>query len=509
MNLKPESTEENPSNVYGSMDTLTEHNGELQVKSEQFRSFKGRKMTKDMILKSSLFVFCSAIIACVVFQRIGLDENSLFSGLHSKQLNREEALVSLPEGKDVIKPSEILALTNDNEVLPTPFSTLDPVKDLHLSSYARDNWSSPSEVFGHFSKGQAATGQALPTNMWYENLVLLGSEEPSHDNRIYTVPYVIGVGGQIAGLKVSATRVLGMDMIVQVTYVDQHSLTLGATHNFLKPIPNHHAMHKRYTLDDDEFDKTSGKNSPLTPLGITLKWMPFDDKEAGPLTKMSSSLVRGMPYGTMHYHYDSSDGKFSDSILPTVLAEKELESPPIVDERYELNCTKGESSGKGEEMTVFESVKLTFHESDYTWLVFYSEPVSVRCYENSGGTAFVLQVTGLAKSASKMKLQDDNVLTSRIALMNNCTRGSSPTHCVRGKPYDRTDFGTLLKKHAPIYPGLNTKIDYTFFSQEKENSGEYSYLQFEWDPQNMNAANRHVSDKKANTDTQILMYSLP
>ena len=512
--LKNETIQENSPYLYGSVDAI--ENGEnSQGKSVSLPPVKVQKTMRGTFLKSSLFLACSALLAYAFVQRINLDKVPskpplpLFPKVSQNEIDRGEVLVSV-DGTHMISSDEVVKLTEDNQVLPTPLSTLDPVKDLHMYGYERGEGSSPSDVFGKLQKGQAVTGHALPTNKWYENILLLKDQDPEFKNQIYTVPYVIGVAGEIAGLKVSPTRLLAMDHVVQVSFVAQHSLTMGASHNLFHSSTNssvsiQDAMHKRYALDDDRFDEASGKNSPITPLGVTLKWNPVDD--SSPLTKMSSSLVRGMPYATMHYHYNSDEGTFMDSVVPTLLAEIKLRSPPIVDSTHELNCTKGEIA-EGDEMTVFETVKLTFIESDYTWLVYYSQPVRVRCLENDGDKTFVLQVTGLAQGEPKNGLQDDSVLTSRIALMNNCTHGTNPTHCIRGKPYNRSEYGKLLTKHSSIYPGMNTKIDYTFFSDEKESEGAYSYLQFEWDAQDMRPVNRH--NQKAEADSpEVLIYSLP
>ena len=463
--------------VYGSIDTVIKHDGR--------KKDIGKKMSERknpiMIVTASLSLI---VMACII------EGSYPFSKLHE------------------LNAPDILALTKDNVVLPQPFSTLDPVKDLNVFEYDRDGFSSPSDVFGVLSEGQAKTRHPLPTNKWYENILLLKGSDPSDDNRIYTVPYVISPAAPIPGIKLSASKVLGLDTVVQVTYVDQHSLTIGATRNLFQS--TNYGMQKRYSLYDDDFEASSKMNSPLSPLGLTLKWKPENGTESSPLTKMSSSLVRGMPYGTMHYHYNSSIGFFSNSTLPTVQAQIKLLSPPLVDSKYELNCTKGKGNTTevGDELTVLESVELTFHQSDYTWLVFYSAPVRVRCFEDSENArgdleAFYLQVTGLPEGLSQTNPQDESILTSRITLLNNCTHGTNPEHCTRGKPQNQTKLEKLLKRKAHIYPGMNTKIDHTFFSEEKENGGEYSYLQFEWDPQMMG------SGKDQAIDRDILMYSLP
>ena len=217
---------------------------------------------------------------------------------------------------------------------------------------------------------------------------------------------------------------------------------------------------------------------------------------------MSSSIVRGMPYGTVHYHLKSGMNRDTFSIVPTVASEIELLSPPIIDSIYPLSCDKNNQTTEAK--LVEKSVLLSFSQSDFSWLVFYSHPVYVRCYESIGSIPFVLQVVGLADSQS-FDLESD-ILTSRIALMNNCTNGTNPSYCFQATPSNRTDFSALLHKHAHIYPGSNSKIDYTFFSDEILGGGPRAYLQFDWDPRDYRSGRRLANNA---SDSQILMYSLP
>mmetsp|Transcript_13373 Transcript_13373/g.15583 ORF Transcript_13373/g.15583 Transcript_13373/m.15583 type:complete len:240 (+) Transcript_13373:563-1282(+) len=132
---------------------------------------------------------------------------------------------------DIIPLPEQIALIRDHISQPPPFSTLDPVKNLNVNKYDRQISTSPQHVFGEkLSQGQQNTRVPLPTNKWYENLILMPNQqiEPSDENNAYTVPYFVKTNGPIAGIKLASTRRLGMEKVVQVTYVDHHSLTLGA-----------------------------------------------------------------------------------------------------------------------------------------------------------------------------------------------------------------------------------------------------------------------------------------
>ena len=172
-----------------------------------------------------------------------------------------------------------LALLHDNMVSPEPFSTLDPVRDLNLHLFSRDDSSSPQQgVFGKLSEGVDRTKYPLPTNKWYENLLLVNDQdsEPSMNNRAYTVPYVVDAAGPISGIRLFGSRVLGMQRIVQVSIVNAHGLTIGSASNIAltgnintEDIPKRYRLFDNYSGDDKE--KASGY--PLTPLGLTLKWV--------------------------------------------------------------------------------------------------------------------------------------------------------------------------------------------------------------------------------------------
>ena len=237
--------------------------------------------------------------------------------------------------------------------------------------------------------------------------------------------------------------------------------------------------------------------------------MPLSDNMPSDFEYMSSSIVRGMPYGTMNYKYDTYNGDFG-SVLPTVVSEIQSYFPPLADSNVELLCSKNKNvtNSSNAEQLVHRSVKISFLESDITWLIFYSHPVYVRCYDMSADTTttpFVIQATRLANIEEEGS--KPLIFTSRVALMNNCTLGSNPSHCKDRKPRDMSEFGELLEKHADVYPGRNTKIDYTFFSDDVDNHDSYAYLQYDWDAHHVKWGKFTIENGMANAG--LLMYSLP
>merc|ERR1711971_355394 len=113
-----------------------------------------------------------------------------------------------------------------------------------------------------------------------------------------------------------------MDKIIQTTFVDTHGITIGAAMpidaSIIKSMQDldRGGVQRRYSVDlkaGEHAEGGMGKvQGPLTPLGLTLKWENNGDKQNG-FEKMTSSIVRGMVYGTMHYHfgYESKERGFN------------------------------------------------------------------------------------------------------------------------------------------------------------------------------------------------------
>lgn len=134
-----------------------------------------------------------------------------------------------------------------------PFSTLDPVKDLGLYRLERPEASGPPE-----SVLRGTEQRALPTNTWYQNL-LMAKGEPSEVHRAYPMPYVVDEVGPIPGLRAHPNHLDASTTVVQLSFVDSHGLTLGAAHadgNSSKKSPS-----KKYSV------------VATTALAVTLEWV--------------------------------------------------------------------------------------------------------------------------------------------------------------------------------------------------------------------------------------------
>ena len=137
---------------------------------------------------------------------------------------------------------------------PKPFSRLDPVYDLHLYGFVRnDDTSPPPYIYRPFAD------VAVPTNEWYQNL-LIAHYETTELQRVYAVPYMVDVAGPIPGLQIHPNHVDASSTVIQLSYVIPHGLTLGAAENSSHATSTN-AMSNEYSVIG------------MTPLGITLKWV--------------------------------------------------------------------------------------------------------------------------------------------------------------------------------------------------------------------------------------------
>ena len=207
---------------------------------------------------------------------------------------------------------------------------------------------------------------------------------------------------------------------------------------------------------------------------------------------MSSTIVAGMPYGTMHYQ----KGEYTSNgtvLLPTFAAEVPLRDAIVVDGNGQATC----GSTSPTHFKVQKEIKMTFSQSDFTWMLFFSEPVWIQCISNGsfGNAKTLLQV----RSPSNL-LTDD--LTIRLGLVSTCTTGINPIFC-RG-PVDEANIDStvaMLRKHADVYPGPDAS-----FAYEVDNDKNEAMVTFDWDP-------RSLFDKTSVRGTglakELAMFAMP
>jgi hypothetical protein len=219
--------------------------------------------------------------------------------------------------------------------------------------------------------------------------------------------------------------------------------------------------------------------------------------------KMESTIVRGMPYVTMEYNDKtavSSDGR---TILPTIASTAVLGKSPIADGKTKLDCSEG-----AERTLVENEVELHFRDSDFSYLVFFSEPVWLQCtsQEKTGHT--FLQVLESASEGC------DHPLIIRAALLDSCTNGRNYIWCSEGlgnrlpEESQTKEYGRLLRQYANYYPGRHTSVRYVI----REDTHE-AELVLDWDVQSIpDACSQDTQPslrKLEMKEPNLIMFALP
>jgi hypothetical protein len=218
---------------------------------------------------------------------------------------------------------------------------------------------------------------------------------------------------------------------------------------------------------------------------------------------MTSSIVRGMSYVTMEYEKqhakDDDSGGGGSILIPTIASHTELLDPIIIDGTNKtLDCSTNKVSKK---MRVEKDIELYFHVSDYTWMVFFSEPAWIQCLVENGKT--LVQVVDYDNNGTKNNdtdaeddgQEDDNCSAStsdtfimRAALIDQCTNGMNIISCRQGmgnRLLDdprKNDYTKLLRENVDTYPGRDTSFSYTFPDTDGD---EKATLFFDWDVRSM------------------------
>jgi len=370
-----------------------------------------------------------------------------------------------------------------------PLSKVAP-SDINIPNYHdRPEMSRPKQVFGSVQRG-AAIGHPLPTNEWFLNLLVgLQDDDDEHfvgfENRVYTLPYIVDTVGSIVGIRLHFPHMLSWGTGVQSSFVDRHGLTLGTADA---------GFTRRYTVD---------KETLPDKLGVGIRW---ENKKGPKDVHMRSSIIRGMPYGTMQY---------APGVIPAIASEILLASPPLIDSNLLMSCgtldfntTNIRTNSTGaDRIQVKNDIELHFAESDFTWLVFFSHPVYVECFVNPRKTkdsvshppgevvemantenqnAFLLRVVSVANEDEQQPLvAPKQPLIVRIALGNNCTTGLNVQYCENNIKRDKQEYMRLLREHSNIYPGTPS-VSYAYSSPVRfKAEPKTSYIYFDWSPRSM------------------------
>ena len=173
-----------------------------------------------------------------------------------------------PSQKPIIKAPEIKVKETVG-----PLSNLHPSRDLNVLPYDRgfatqlhvqiNGESSPE---GTQLKSRQSKSGRLPTNAWYENLLLYttGRTQPGAEQRVYSMPYIIDATGPIPGLRLHQSNRQGGNLVIQMIVDAATSLTLGMNKD-LAAKDSQASLSHMYELDDSE-------GTAHSALSLNLRW---------------------------------------------------------------------------------------------------------------------------------------------------------------------------------------------------------------------------------------------
>ena len=227
---------------------------------------------------------------------------------------------------------------------------------------------------------------------------------------------------------------------------------------------------------------------------------------------MTSTISKGMPYATMVYETIAKRNDIDGTIIvPTVASEIALARKMVVDGTQEMVCTTIQETTKPTQ--VQRDIELHFTQSDFTWLVFVSEPVYMQCIVDDTTGGMKLQVVDWANEPDVARK-----FVMRIALNRLCTSGNDPIYCHQAKMHPTAlflgqgNYDAQLRNHAHLFPGPHSSVAYDF--PEADNGNVTSILKFDWNVQNSRDIALHpvpVDDIVNGTKvaTELITYALP
>ncbi|GMH53169.1 hypothetical protein TrLO_g11715 [Triparma laevis f. longispina] len=439
------------------------------------------------------------------------------------------AFPSDPDAYSLLPPSTVSSFTKH----PTP-----------LKVFRRDASSSPpAQLFKDHEPNKP-----LPTNRWYQNL-LVGIDGGLTDaHKTYTIPYIIdamfsnivppSAKTKARGIRVHSPNVAPSgDKIVQLTYDAGAGVGLGVN-----------------TAPSSSFEPADIYNvkADPSPLQLIVEWKKiykswftetYDRIFSHPNNDllMQIPIIRGSPYQTVHFFegaipfFTSTNVPFTDPYTPTDFTVK------LDDDEIDLNCVmttntsvvvpsrRGEKSEAQQQFTLLHSettlrrpsskyVSVHFAGSDATWIVFLSRPLDLSCrvVDPKDYVPPPPSTPGVPPPPPSINFELfsssplSTPATLRVALANNCTTGINVQFCERSKPRDKSDFIRVLKEHSAVMPGSDAAVQYTFPTLTKYDSdAEEVTVHFNWSPVTMAGDNFTSNAPLSIPKTELLTYALP
>ena len=162
-------------------------------------------------------------------------------------------------------------------------------------------------------------------------------------------------------------------------------------------------------------------------------------------SKVTSTIVKGMPYLTMEYEDIVLRSKHDDFMYPTIVSEIPIHTDYItIDEMTKWTCDDPTLA-----VWVHHEIQFYVPSSDFTWLIFVSEPVQVKCIVQDDGQVW-LQVVG-------READQNGSFVLRSALYMTCTKNRNPLYCHQEQlhptalHWGQGEYGQILRQHAHLY----------------------------------------------------------
>ena len=198
-----------------------------------------------------------------------------------------------------------------------------------------------------------------------------------------------------------------------------------------------------------------------------------------------------MPFATM---------KYNGTVMPSIFSFNGNASLPVADDKTKISCGKLLENGviqHDKSVQVKKELKLHFINSDFTWMVFFSQPVKIECGVSKGD-----EQTRQFQVNVVEKLDKETPVVVRLALVDQCTTGKAniKLHCSdKESDNDQASHLKLLRKTAHVYP-TSPKVGFEYPEDDDSNKSKDAHINFDW--------NAESSDPKGSLE-DLVMYAIP
>jgi hypothetical protein len=192
---------------------------------------------------------------------------------------------------------------------------------------------------------------------------------------------------------------------------------------------------------------------------------------------------------------------------PTIVSEIPIHTDYItIDETIKWTCDEDDES-----LPVWVQNEIQFYvpSSDFTWIIFVSEPVQVTCTVADNDHAY-LQVVGRHNDNNNDGMDSSSVrpFVLRSALYMTCTKNTNPIYCHQEQlhpsalHWGQGEYGQILRQHSHLYAGPQSSFSYDFDDTEQD-----AVLQFDWDVKSTHYL--HPETVNMTKPVELISFALP